>query len=112
MLARFHRERLDRPPIHFTASGVTPSRTVWTVRPPSCSGVVMPITWRLSRRVAAVAGALGAAGLAAVAARSYASDHQDTPLVEANPRFDVNDVYAFPSPRPGRVVLVLGTSSP
>ena len=72
----------------------------------------MPITWRLSRRVAAVAGALGAAALAAVAARSYASDHQDTPLVEANPRFDVNDVYAFPSPRPGRVVLVLGTSSP
>ena len=72
----------------------------------------MPITWRLSRRVAAVAGALGAAALAAVAARSYASDHQDTPLVEANPRFDVNDVYAFPSPRAGRVALVLGTSSP
>jgi hypothetical protein len=72
----------------------------------------MPTTWRLSRRVAAIAVALGTAGLAASAVRSYASDHQDTPLVEGSPRFDVNDVYAFPSPRPGRVVLVLGTSSP
>ncbi|HEV7990388.1 MAG TPA: DUF4331 family protein [Gemmatimonadaceae bacterium] len=41
-----------------------------------------------------------------------ASDHQDTPEVELNPRFDVNDVYAFPAPREGRIVLVLGTSSP
>ncbi len=42
-----------------------------------------------------------------------ASDHQDTPLVELSPRFDVNDVYAFPSPSdPTRTVLVLGTSSP
>ena len=72
----------------------------------------MPINWRPTRRVTAVAVALGTAALAAVAVRSYASDHQDTPLVEASPRFDVNDVYAFPSPRPGRVVLVLGTSSP
>jgi hypothetical protein len=72
----------------------------------------MAVARRFSRRVARVAGALGVAALAALAARSYASDHQDTPFVEANPRFDVNDVYAFPSPRPGRVVLVLGTSSP
>ena len=42
-----------------------------------------------------------------------ASDHQDTPLVEFSPRFDVNDVYAFPAPgNPSRTVLVLGTSSP
>ena len=42
-----------------------------------------------------------------------ASDHQDTPLVEMSPRFDVNDVYAFPAPgNPSRTVLVLGTSSP
>jgi hypothetical protein len=41
-----------------------------------------------------------------------ASDHQDTPLVELSPRFDVNDVYAFPSSRAGRVALVLSTSSP
>lgn len=72
----------------------------------------MPVAWRFPRRAAAVAGVLGVAGLAVLAARSYASDHQDTPFVEANPRFDVNDVYAFPSPNPGRVVLVLGTSSP
>ncbi len=42
-----------------------------------------------------------------------ASDHQDTPLVELSPRFDVNDVYAFPAPgNSSRTVLVLGTSSP
>jgi hypothetical protein len=76
----------------------------------------MEVAWRSSRRVArraaAALGVLGAAGLAAVAVRSYASDHQDTPFVELNQRFDVNDVYAFPSPTAGRVVLVLGTSSP
>jgi hypothetical protein len=42
-----------------------------------------------------------------------ASDHQDTPLVELSPRFDVNDVYAFPAPgNASHTVLVLGTSSP
>ena len=42
-----------------------------------------------------------------------ASDHQDTPLVEFSPRYDVNDVYAFPAPNnPAHTVLVLGTSSP
>jgi len=44
--------------------------------------------------------------------RLRASDHQDTPEVELSPRFDVNDVYAFPAATPGRMVLVLGTSSP
>jgi hypothetical protein len=69
----------------------------------------MHVAWR----PAAVAAALvGAAALAVVAGRSFASDHQDTPFVEANQRYDVNDVYAFPSPTPGRTVLVLGTSSP
>jgi hypothetical protein len=32
--------------------------------------------------------------------------------VEFNPRYDVNDVYAFPGSRSDRVALVLGTSSP
>lgn len=42
-----------------------------------------------------------------------ASDHQDTPLVEMSPRYDVNDVYAFPAPgNASRTVLILGTSSP
>ena len=50
---------------------------------------------------------------AGVARKVMASDHQDTPLVENNPRFDVNDVYAFPSPNDAsKTVLVLGTQSP
>ena len=60
--------------------------------------------------LAAVALAVGSV----IAVRAVmASDHQDTPLVELSPRFDVNDVYAFPAPgNPSRTVLVLGTSSP
>lgn len=58
--------------------------------------------------------ALTVVGGSTMAARKLmASDHQDTPLVEMSPRFDVNDVYAFPSPNdPSRTVLVLGTTSP
>ena len=64
---------------------------------------------------ARLAPTLVAAGLAATVATAgvvLASDHQDTPLVELSPRYDVNDVYAFPASTPGRVVLVLSTSSP
>jgi hypothetical protein len=57
----------------------------------------------------AVAGLL--AGLA-TAKTMLASDHQDTPEVELSPRYDVNDVYAFPAAERGRIALVLGTSSP
>jgi hypothetical protein len=58
--------------------------------------------------------AIGFIAGSAIAIRSVvASDHQDTPLVELAPRFDVNDVYAFPAPgNPSNTVLVLGTSSP
>jgi hypothetical protein len=55
---------------------------------------------------AAVVAVAAAAGIVA------ASDHQDTPLVELNQRFDINDVYAFPGSAPGRIALVLGTQSP
>ncbi|MFN8582292.1 MAG: DUF4331 family protein [Gemmatimonadaceae bacterium] len=55
---------------------------------------------------ALVIAAVGSAGLL------RASDHQDTPTVELNPRYDINDVYAFPAATPGRVALVLSTSSP
>jgi hypothetical protein len=58
---------------------------------------------------------LAVAGLLAVLATAgtlVASDHQDTPEVELSPRYDVNDVYAFPGSEPGRIALVLGTSSP
>jgi Domain of unknown function (DUF4331) len=52
-------------------------------------------------------------GSALTVRQLMASDHQDSPLVEMSPRFDVNDVYAFPSPtNPANTVLVLGTSSP
>lgn len=47
--------------------------------------------------------ALGALGIA------LASDHQDSPNVELNPRQDLTDVYAFPSPTAGRIVLVMNT---
>jgi hypothetical protein len=62
--------------------------------------------------VALAAVALATGSVIAVRA-VIASDHQDTPLVELSPRYDVNDVYAFPAPsNPSRTVLVLGTSSP
>ena len=63
--------------------------------------------------VKALVAVLVAAGSALAVRQLMASDHQDTPLVEMSPRFDVNDVYAFPSPDdPTKTVLVLGTQSP
>lgn len=56
--------------------------------------------------------AVGVAASAAAAAMAVASDHMDTPLVEFNPKYDVNDVYAFPGATADRVVFVLGTQSP
>lgn len=62
--------------------------------------------------------ALFAAGVAAsvgIAGIMLASDHQDTPEVELNPRMDINDVYAFPGGNgtsTDRVTLVMTTSSP
>lgn len=59
------------------------------------------------RLVAGLAGAiiatLGGIGVA------IASDHQDSPNVELNPLQDLTDVYAFPSPTAGRIVLVMNT---
>ena len=53
---------------------------------------------------AVVAAATGATRLA------IGSDHQDTPLVELNPRMDLTDVYAFPGSAADRIVLVMNTS--
>jgi hypothetical protein len=64
--------------------------------------------WTTGARIAAAALVVTAAAASVV----LASDHQDTPFVELNQRYDVNDVYAFPAASPDRVVLVLGTSSP
>ena len=44
--------------------------------------------------------------------RLVASDHQDTPEVELNPRMDINDVFAFPGTGADRIALVMTTSSP
>ena len=55
---------------------------------------------------------VGLVATAAIAGVVLASDHMDTPFVEFNPQYDVNDVYAFPGSTPDRVALVLGTSSP
>jgi hypothetical protein len=65
-----------------------------------------------ARRLAIALGVTAALGGAITVGTSLASDHQDTPEVEFNPQFDVNDVYAFPAATPGRIALVLGTSSP
>lgn len=75
-------------------------------------GIGRRFTRPFTRRAARIVGALGVAGLAVVAGRSLASDHQDTPEVELNQQFDINDVYAFPAATPGRVALVLTTASP
>src|SRR5688572_18904545 len=64
------------------------------------------------RGVAAVAVALLGTTSFFVAQRLLASDHQDTPEVELNPRMDINDVYAFPGSSADRIVLVMTTSSP
>ena len=50
-----------------------------------------------------LASAAGGVGIA------LASDHQDTPDVELNPAMDMTDLYVFPSPTPGRVVLVMNS---
>ncbi|MFN2567753.1 MAG: DUF4331 family protein [Gemmatimonadaceae bacterium] len=56
--------------------------------------------------------AFGFAASVTVTGTMLASDHQDTPEVELNPRMDVNDVYAFPGASAGRIALVMTTSSP
>jgi hypothetical protein len=56
--------------------------------------------------------ALALAASVTITGTVLASDHQDTPEVELNPRMDVNDVYAFPGASAGRIALVMTTSSP
>ncbi|MGH7585789.1 MAG: DUF4331 family protein [Gemmatimonadales bacterium] len=50
-------------------------------------------------------GAAAAVGLGTLTA----SDHQDTPDVELNPKMDLTDVYVFPGSAPGRIVLAMNT---
>jgi hypothetical protein len=70
-------------------------------------------TWIARReRLVPLLAAIGLIAGLTTAGVVLASDHQDTPEVELSPRYDVNDVYAFPAQREGRIALVLGTSSP
>jgi len=70
-------------------------------------------TWITRReRIVPILAVAGVFAVLAAARTLVASDHQDTPEVELSPRYDVNDVYAFPAADPSRIALVLGTSSP
>jgi Domain of unknown function (DUF4331) len=60
-------------------------------------------------RRAILAGLAALAVFGAGAKHALGSDHQDTPDVEANPKQDMTDVYAFPSPTAGRIVLVMNS---
>lgn len=75
----------------------------------------MPNSLRTRYAPRVAAGALALAALAATIATartSLASDHQDSPEVELNPRMDINDVYAFPGSTADRIAIVMTTSSP
>jgi hypothetical protein len=63
-------------------------------------------------RARVAAGALLAVATAIAGQRVLASDHQDTPEVELNPRMDINDVFAFPGSTPDRIALAMTTASP
>lgn len=63
-------------------------------------------------RLLPIAFAVGVAASVGGIDKLLASDHQDTPEVELNPRMDINDVYAFPGSTPDRIALVMTTSSP
>ena len=68
--------------------------------------------WRISRR-AGLGLSVATVAVALLAVQpGIASDHQDTPEVELNPRMDINDVYAFPGATADRITLVVTTSSP
>jgi hypothetical protein len=70
----------------------------------------MAMQWRPTTRPRALVASLvvlaGAAGTAAIV---IASDHQDTPFTELNPKSDLTDVYAFPGASAGRLVLAMDT---
>ena len=71
----------------------------------------LPTTRRRSRYAVALA-AIGLITIGVATQRVRASDHQDTPEVELNPRMDINDVYAFPGSSADRIALIMTTSSP
>jgi hypothetical protein len=68
----------------------------------------MQTQYSFRKRIVLAAG-LALAGAASILGVAIASDHQDSPGVELNPLQDMTDVYAFPSPTAGRIVLVMNT---
>jgi hypothetical protein len=72
----------------------------------------MSFSFLANRSVRLAALVLAGVGTLAVSHRLRASDHQDTPEVELNPRMDINDVYAFPGSTADRIALIMTTSSP
>jgi hypothetical protein len=62
-----------------------------------------------TRRRALAASLVVLAGAAGTAALVIASDHQDTPFTELNPKSDLTDVYAFPGASAGRIALAMDT---
>jgi len=71
----------------------------------------MKIPFSPRSRAAGVLAAGALVGLALTGRMLMASDHQDTPEVELAPRFDINDVYAFPGSHPNRIVLALSAQA-
>lgn len=66
--------------------------------------ITRPVPRRLWLAAGAAVGLCGTIAIAVVGA----SDHQDTPFVELNPKTDLTDVYAFPGGA-GRIVLAMDT---
>ncbi|MEO8029775.1 MAG: DUF4331 family protein [Gemmatimonadota bacterium] len=67
--------------------------------------------WKLTRGTTALSALLVTAAIVGAVRYAHSSDHQDTPLVELNPRMDLTDFYAFQSPtNPNRIVLIMNTS--
>ncbi|CAN5666951.1 hypothetical protein BH23GEM5_BH23GEM5_12520 [soil metagenome] len=73
--------------------------------------MVMP-QLRGSKRIIPLALAAGLVGTLAVASQMKASDHQQTPLTELNPRLDITDVFVFPGSTDQRIVLAMTVASP
>lgn len=65
--------------------------------------------WPDLTRARLVAAGLVAAGIATATGIVVASDHQDTPEVELNPKMDMTDVYAFPGTGTDRIALVMNS---
>jgi hypothetical protein len=66
--------------------------------------ITRPVPRRRWLTAGAAAALCGTIAIAVV----RASDHQDTPFVELNPKTDLTDVYAFPGAT-GRIVLAMDT---